>query len=76
MVMGKEDIEILEAKIVNVRIYGAAGMEKAELITTEITISAEELQQEITVGTRTMTVKRYIFEEIIPYYYNQKKGKS
>jgi len=73
--MGKKDIKTLEANIIDVRIYGESGLEKTELILTEIIISEEELQQEITVGTRTMTVKRYIFEEVIPYYYNQKKGK-
>ena len=56
-------------------------MGKTDIATLEATISdviltEEELQQEVTAGTRTMTLKRYIFEEIIPHYYNQKKGKS
>ena len=72
MVMGKDDIEILEVNIIDVRVYGENGLEKVELISTDIFLSEPELLADAMIGEREATVKRYIFEQIIPYYYNKK----
>lgn len=48
-------------------------MEKAELIVTDVVLTREELDEVVKIGERLMTVQRYIFEQIIPYYYNKRK---
>ena len=73
--MGKDDIDILEVTIVNIRRFTSSGIEKSELIYTDIMLEDEDFQKIVMMGTREVTLQRYIFEEIIPYYYT-KKGKK
>lgn len=73
MEMGKDEIRTLEATIVNIRHYGESGMEKAEIYYTDIMLEHEDLNQMVMMGTREVTLRRYIFEEIIPYFYQKRK---
>ena len=71
--MGKDNIVTLEANIIKVNTIETSGLIKQELIPTDVFLTEEELSEAVKIGDRTMTVKRYIFEQIIPYYYNRKR---
>jgi len=73
--MRKDDISLLEANIVDAHTYVESGLQKTEYTITDIMLTEEDLQQSITDGTRSMTLRRYIFEQIIPYFYNPPRKK-
>ena len=71
--MGKDTIRTLEATIVNIHRSTSSDMEKAEIYYTDIMLEDVDLQEIVMMGTREVTLQRYIFEEIIPYFYNRRK---
>jgi hypothetical protein len=73
--MGKKDIEIIEVNILVTRRWSENGMEKYELIKTDTILQEDELQEKVMMGTREITLRRYLFESIIPYFYNQPRKK-
>jgi len=75
LVMGKKDIEIIEVNILVTRRWSENGMEKYELIKTDTILQEDELQEKVMMGTREITLRRYLFESIIPYFYNQPRKK-
>lgn len=70
MVMGKEDIETLEVHIVSLLEKTNGELEPAM---TVIFFNEEELNVSVEMGDRKISLKRYIFEELMPYYYEKRK---
>ena len=75
LVMGKDDIETIEVNILVTRRWSESGMEKYELIKTDTILQEDELQEKVMMGTREVTLRRYLFESIIPYFYNPPRKK-
>jgi hypothetical protein len=75
LVMGKDDIETLEVNIIKIERRTEGPLHKIEFYSTDEVLSEEELQQKVMMGTREVTLKRHLFESIIPYFYNQPRKK-
>jgi len=75
LVMGKADIETIEVNIVKIQRSIEGALEKMEFVATGEVLQENELQQKVMMGTREVTLRRYLFESIIPYFYNQPRKK-